>query len=143
MFGHGNPFWPAILAAERGKQIEHGDVDVPAHDERWRFRKGRTIEEVLALCRAARDPALVAYMKYHGQLIRLPDSRMRRTTDLDRLLTLREAHFLGMQDIPLPADCTMPEDWAPSKANMRFCGSFLSTPCVDEAVMSENEYSHS
>ena len=37
VFGHGNLCWPAILAAERGKQIKHGDVDVPARDERWRF----------------------------------------------------------------------------------------------------------
>ena len=40
VFGHGNPCWPAILETERGKQIEHDDVDVPAHDERWRLWKG-------------------------------------------------------------------------------------------------------
>ena len=72
-------------------------------------------------------------------LIRLPGSRVRRTVDPGHLLTLREAYFLGMQDIPLPADCTVPEDWAPIKATRGFRGSFLSAPCVDEAVMSENE----
>ena len=82
-------------------------------------------------------------MKYCGQLIRLPGSRMRRTADPGRLLTLQEAHFLGMQGIPLPADYTMPEDWAPSKATRGFRGSFLSAPNVDEAVMSENEDGHS
>ena len=65
------------------------------------------------------------------------------TADPDRLLTLREAHFLGMQGIPLLADCTVPEDWAPSKATRGFRGSFLSAPCVDEAVMSDNEDGHS
>ena len=85
----------------------------------------------------------MSYMKYHGQLIRLPVSRIRRTADPDRLLNLREAHFLGMQGIPLPADYTVPEDWAPSKATRVFRGTFLSAPCVDEAVMSENEDDHS
>ena len=143
VFGYGNPCWPTILEAERGKQIEHGDVDVPAHDESWCFWKGRTIEEVLALYRAERDPAPVAYMKYRGQLIRLPGSRVCRTADPSRLFTLREAHFLRMQGIPLPADCTVPEDWAPSKATRGFRGSFLSAPYMDEAVMSENEDGHS
>ena len=85
VFGHGNPCWPAILEAERGKQIEHGDVDVPARDERWRFWKGRMIEEVLALCRAGRDPALISYC---GQLIRLPGSCMHMMTEPGRLLNL-------------------------------------------------------
>ena len=81
-------------------------------------------------------------MKYRGQLIRMLGSRMRRMADPDRLLTVREAHFLRMQDNPLSADCTVLEDWAPSKANRGFCGSFLSAPRVDEAVMSENEDGH-
>ena len=85
----------------------------------------------------------MCYMKYRGQLIRLPSSRMRRTADPSSLFTLREAHFLGMQGIPLPADYTVPEDWAPSKATRGFRGSFLSAPCVDEAVISENEDGHS
>ena len=63
--------------------------------------------------------------------------------DPGRLLTLREAHFLGMQGIPLRADCKVTEDWAPSKATRGFRGSFLSALCMDEAVMSENEDGHS
>ena len=103
--------------------------------------EGRTIEEVLALYRARQDPAPVSYMKYRGQLIKLLGSCMRRTTDTC-LLTLREAHFLRMQGIPLPADCTVSEDWAPSKANNGFRGSFLSAPCVEKSVLSENEDGH-
>ena len=85
----------------------------------------------------------MSFMKYRAQLIRLPGLRMRRTANPGHLLTLRDVQFLGMQGIPLPADYMVPEDWAPSKATRGFHGSFLSAPCVDEAVMSENEDGHS
>ena len=124
MFGPLSPCWPAILAAERGKEIEHGDADDDVRPrgpknikERWRFWRGRTIEEVLSECRARRDPARPRIMSYRGQLFRLPGPRLCPPPDPLRLLTLEEAHFLGKKGIPLPPDCMVPEDWEKSMAD--------------------------
>ena len=88
MFGHGNPCWPAILAVEREKQVEHGDGDALLHDERCRFWKGRMIEEVLMLCRTGQDPAPKTYMRYGDKCYKLPRSGVWFGPGPRRLLTL-------------------------------------------------------